>query len=81
MRDIIIRLIKENIKIDGFDEALEKGGYLADIDIDSIIFIQMIVQIESKFDIEIDTEHLIMENYETIYDFIDYIEKLVKEKE
>lgn len=80
MQEEIINAIKEIIGMDNIDELLLKDGYFSDIDVDSILFIQIAVQLESVFDIEIDPEHLIVESYKTIFDFVDYIDGLIEAK-
>ncbi len=80
MQEEIMNAIKEIIGMDNIDELLVKEGYFSDIDVDSILFIQIVVQLESIFGIEIDTEHLIVESYKTIFEFVDYIDGLIEAK-
>ena len=80
MQEEIINAIKKIIGMDNIDELLLKDGYFSDIDVDSILFIQIVVQLESVFDIEIDPEHLIVEHYKTIFDFVEYINGLIEAK-
>lgn len=82
MREKIVNAIKEVMGTNDVDESLLKNGNFNDIGINSIVFIQIVVRLESIFDIEIDSDHLITDNYKTVFDFIDYIEDLIKiEKE
>ena len=50
-------------------------------EIDSIAFIQMIVQIEQEFDISIDDDYLLIENFSDIDIICDYITKKCNEME
>lgn len=46
---------------------------LYDLKVNSIIFIKIIVDLETKFNIEFEDEKLLMSEFPTVKDFIDYI--------
>ncbi len=67
IREIVINLLElENIVID--DEQ-----NLVDIGMDSLIFVKMIVELEIKYDIEVDVEDLVIEKFNTITKISEYI--------
>lgn len=45
-----------------------------EIELESINFITIIVEIEDHFEIEFDDENMILSNYETVGDFVKYVE-------
>jgi len=50
---------------------------LRDIGINSITFIKLIVALESEFDVEFDDAGLNIENFQTLRQFKEYVEKIV----
>lgn len=72
----IIELLKENCALD--DEVTYNTRF-AELSIDSLSFITAIVEIETHFGIDCD-DGLIMSEYETIEDFIKFVEEKLDEK-
>jgi len=65
----IIAASKPEIKI----ENIEKGTQLHDYNFDSIDLMQLIVEVESEFEIEIDAEYFVAEillDYDQLYNLI-----------
>lgn len=48
--------------------------------IDSLSFVQLLVQIEQEFDIIFDDEYLNMDNFQTYSSLCEYVTKLVEKK-
>ena len=72
----IIELIKENCALD--DEVTYNTEF-SELSIDSLSFITAIVEIETYFGIDFD-DGFIMSEYETIEDFIKFVEEKLDEK-
>ncbi|OKP84767.1 hypothetical protein A3842_07870 [Paenibacillus sp. P3E] len=72
LEEQLISIIKEfkkgNVTV---DDTLEELGF------NSISIIQLVVKIEEKFQIEFSDEELDASNYDTVYSFLEYIEKKV----
>lgn len=50
-----------------------------EIELESINFITIIVEIEDHFEIEFDDENMILSNYQTVGEFVNYVEnKIIK---
>lgn len=62
-------LLKNNLQI----ELEDYNENLSLLGIDSLVFIQLIIEIEQEFQIEIDDTDLSLENFLTINDFVSYI--------
>lgn len=72
----IIELIKENCAL---DDEVTSGSKFSELSIDSLSFISAIVEIETYFGIDCD-DGFIMSEYETIEDFIKFVEEKLDEK-
>lgn len=72
----IIEVIKENCALD--DEVTYNTEF-SELSIDSLSFITAIVEIETYFGIDFD-DGFIMSEYETIEDFIKFVEEKLDEK-
>lgn len=72
----IIELIKENCAL---DDEVTSGSKFSELSIDSLSFISAIVEIETYFGIDFD-DGFIMSEYETIEDFIKFVEENLDEK-
>ena len=72
----IIELIKENCALD--DEVTYNTEF-SELSIDSLSFITAIVEIETYFGIDFD-DGFIMSEYETIENFIKFVEEKLDEK-
>lgn len=68
-------------------KVMRKAGKLPDnigldttfkeLEIESITFITIIVEIEDYFEIEFDDENMILSNYEAVGDFVNYVESKI----
>ena len=70
----LINIIKEAVKD---NQDITKETVLADLGIDSITFISLIIEIEDRYDIEFDDEKMMIEQYKTIGDLIIYIKESI----
>ena len=60
--------LSDNIGLDtAFDE----------IELDSIEFITIIVEVETNYEIEFDEENMLINNYRSIGDFVEYVKKKI----
>lgn len=76
--DIEVRffgVLKETVE--EYVEGIPLDIDLRDIGINSITFIKLIVALESEFDVEFDDAGLNIENFQTLRQFKEYVEKIV----
>ncbi|HBB29076.1 MAG TPA: hypothetical protein DC000_07490 [Clostridiales bacterium] len=64
------KYIKDN------NEVLTLEEKMKDMNINSVDYIKIIIDIENQFDIEFEDEALMPGNFETILDMVNYISKL-----
>ena len=70
----LIKIIFELFKAIEFDcDFIEYVDLVDDLGMDSIIFISMIVEIESKFKITIPDEMLLIENFRKVENIVSYV--------
>lgn len=74
----ILHIIKKTIKFDE-GEMIDESSRLEDLNIDSLKFVTIIVEIESHFDLQFDDEMLLMKEFPNILSLIQYV-KTKKEK-
>jgi len=70
----IIKLIFEIGELSnniGLDTAFDE------IELDSIEFITIIVEVETNYEIEFDDENMLINNYRSIGDFVEYVKKKI----
>lgn len=94
MNNVINVKGNDNFKTDNIDEEIIKLiidiGELSDnigldttfdeIKLDSIKFITIIIEVETNYEIEFDDVNMLVNNYESIGDFVEYVKmKIVKE--
>lgn len=60
---------------------IDENTNIMTIGVDSISFLTMINEIENHFKIEVNSEDLFFENFDTISKIVTYIEKLQKTQE
>ena len=75
--EFVSGFLKKNMDVEA-DIQLEAN--IKDLQISSYQFIQMIVELEMEYDIEIEDENLLSENYATIKDFVFYINSCIEQK-
>lgn len=76
MKDTIIKIKVRQI-IDGFHKNLEnvdENDNLQRLGFDSVDFVKLVVEIENKFDIFVEDEDLLSENFDTINKITEYVE-------
>lgn len=76
MTDIIIDIIRKNIENPSLDIDLNKS--FMENEIDSLLLIKIIVDIEELLNIEFQEDDLIMNQYNSIQDFIKMAERIYK---
>ena len=62
--------IEEDVIINSMDSTLEQLG------MDSLVFVQILLEIEDEFDLELDDDFLVMDDVGTINDMIQKILRL-----
>mgnify|MGYP002550961950 CR=1 FL=1 len=71
LKEELIQLLSELFQCKGFDtELLEYADLINDLGMDSITFISIVIEIESRFGIEVPDEMLQMENFKTVDDIV-----------
>ena len=73
----IISIIKQNLN-DYLDTDIKLDMNLSDFGIDSVMFVKIIVEIESVFNFEFDNEKLLFTAFPKIIDLINYVSDMVK---
>ena len=76
MTDIIISIIRKNIENPNLEIDLNKN--FMENEIDSLLLIKIIVDIEEALNIEFQEDDLIMNQYDSIQDFIRVAERIGK---
>lgn len=78
--DDIKKIIAEQLQLEQekIDEINEETSLLKDLEADSLDAVEIIMSIETQFDIEIPDEDA--EGFQVIGDIVDYVEKKVKDK-
>ena len=74
----VLKIIANNISISSYSE-IDTSANLANIGVDSISFIRIVVSIEREFDFEFDDEMLVITYFPTVKAIIDYVRKKTKE--
>lgn len=71
----LIEIIKEILEFEG--EIKENANLVEELEIDSVVILQLIANIEMKFDITFDDEDLMVDKFETVASLAQYIEELI----
>lgn len=66
----IIKLCNQNVDVNSIGN---KTNLVEDLGFDSISIIQLVVELENEFDIEIDDKYLLIESLSPFYSLIDII--------
>lgn len=74
IKNKVISIIKDSIP--GDTEVTPKKS-LQEMEIDSITFIKIVVELETTFDFEFVDEKLILSAFSTVQDMIDYVQKSI----
>lgn len=76
----IKKIIAEQLQLDQekIDEINEETSLLKDLEADSLDAVEIIMSIETQFDIEIPDEDA--EDFHVLGDIVEYVEKKIKEK-
>ncbi len=79
MKDKILSFIIATVT-EYMDESIniEYDTDISEININSILFVQLVLKIESEFDVEFDDAMLITSKYKTIGDVVSYVELLLQ---
>ena len=72
----IVKLIFE---IGELSDNINLNTTFDEIELDSIEFITIIVEVESNYEIEFDDENMLISNYQRIGDFVEYVKKKIAE--
>ena len=60
--------------------AFTKEDNLHELGIDSMTFIRLVVEIEDEFDIEIDNEEIILDNFKSFSTIVELVERNLNDK-
>lgn len=74
MRETITELIRNVISLDA-DREIKDDENLIDLGLDSIKTIEIVVELEDGFDIEIDEDDLMLDNFSTISKIIELVKR------
>lgn len=75
----ILQFIKKFLEEKTLKELdINRETKLNELQINSFLFIQLIVEIELEFDIEFEDEKLLLENYNQLKDMIQYIVECIE---
>lgn len=75
-RKQIIEIITNILKKEGLQEFLEANSNLDDIGLNSLIFINIVVELENKFNISFDDEKLDYKSFANLDELIRYVDLL-----
>ena len=70
----IVKLIFE---IGELSDNINLNTTFDEIELDSIEFITIIVEVETNYEIEFDDENMLINNYRSIGDFVEYVKKKI----
>lgn len=70
----IVEIVSELLQIEDIDEIYSTKD-LREIGMDSILFIQLVIEIENKLNIELDDEDLLIDNFLTIDSIMNMVDK------
>ncbi|MBG9754198.1 phosphopantetheine-binding protein [Lysinibacillus sp. RSDA_15] len=62
----VLKLVANDVKESTIDNLLTEETLLEKLQIDSLKFIELVVELEQEFNVEISDEYLIAENFESI---------------
>ncbi len=74
MRETITELIRNVISLDA-DREIKDDENLIDLGLDSIKTIEIVVELEDGFDIEIDEDDLMLDNFSTISKIMELVKR------
>lgn len=69
MKEKVIEIIKDILDV---EEVNENANIMDDLGADSIAVMEIVMELESEFDIEIDTEQI--PNFKTVNDIVSFLE-------
>lgn len=72
-------IIKIIVEMGELSEDVHMNTSIGDLGLDSIEFVNIVVETEELYDIEFDDENMLIETYKTVKDFVDYV-KMKKEE-
>lgn len=78
MKNKVIELIKDNLAL---DEEVDIDTPLKSLSLDSLSFINLIVQIEETYDIDFSFDELDIKKWNNVNDFIQTIKEKLNEKQ
>ncbi|MCI8371884.1 MAG: acyl carrier protein [Lachnospiraceae bacterium] len=76
IKEIIVDIIKELIKDISLD-LLQADADLVDLGLDSVVFVQLIVELEEKFQVDVPDEVLFISELNTINKMTQLVENLL----
>ena len=80
MNNIEQEIVKLMIEVGELTDNIGLDTTFKEIEIESLNFITIIVEIEDNFGIEFDDENMLTSNYKTVGDFVNYVENIIKIK-
>ncbi len=80
VKDIIIEIIKTILEDESVDNVLLTDDNLVQLNINSIDFIRLVVELERRFDIEFEDEALDYTKFTSLTLLCDYVEKRIREQ-
>lgn len=80
MNSIESEIVKIMMKAGELPDNIGLDTTFKEIELDSINFITIIVEIEDYFEIEFDDENMILSKYQTIGEFVNYVENKITKK-
>lgn len=79
VKNYVLEIIRD--KACASDEiAINENTLLKEAKIDSFAFIEIIIALEDRFEVEFDDGALYFGKFEYVHDLVDYVDKLVKGK-
>lgn len=81
MNSLEIEIVRLMIESGELSDNTGLDNTFKELEIESISFITIIVEIEDHFAIEVDDENMLISKYQTVGDFVKYVESKITEKD
>lgn len=79
IRKKLFEVISNTLELENISQYITQEGVFADINIDSITYIKVVIAIEDQFGIEFDDDMLDFEQFNSVDVLVHYISENIKE--
>ena len=75
MKNVDREILELMIEVGELPDNIDLDTTFDEIELDSIGFVTIIVEIETNYEIEFDDENMLITNYQSIGEFVEYVKK------